>query len=78
MAQNSRQNQPYLETGSARLARERENPPPLLPTVTVQFTIVGVASPPSPPSYLRACWRARRLPARAELRQVREIPGGRR
>jgi len=75
MAQNSRQFPPYLETGSARLARERENPPPLLPTVTVQFTIVGAASPPS---YLRACWRARRLPARAELRQVREIPGGRR
>jgi len=76
MAQNSRQFPPYLETGSARLAREREAPPPTLLLLIVQLVVIGPVSPPSAIAYTRACLRAHRWPARAEIHQLRQLPGG--
>jgi hypothetical protein len=76
MAQSSRQLPPYLETGSARLARERRTRLPTLPPLIVQLVVIGPVSPPSAIAYTRACLRAHRWPARAEIHQLRQLPGG--
>jgi len=84
---------PYLETGSARLARQREVerqlgtrlaadeltwPSRHEPPVQIAVLLIAPVAPPSVVDYARACFRARRLPARAELGQARQIVAGRR
>lgn len=75
MDQPSRQFPPYMETGSAKLARRREEPSQ--PPVQITILVVAATVPPTLTSYARACVRAHRLPARSEMRQVRQIVGGR-